>query len=92
MSFYELPKNGGQQSFLFGTHGAGKAVSELNDFIKAYDMAIEHYDFVLNDLSGEIYNPQLQAAKAPVIQFLKAMKGEWQACRDAAQKQLDVLQ
>lgn len=65
--------------------------SDLKGILKAYDEAISHYDFVINDLSSEIYDPTLQAQKAPVIAFLTSMRTAWQQCRDDAKKQLDYL-
>ena len=63
----------------------------LEGILKAYDETISHYDFVLNDLSSEIYDPTLQAQKVPVIAFLSSMRAAWQQCRDDAQKQLDHI-
>lgn len=64
----------------------------LERLINAYDEAISHYDFVIQDISSEIYNPVLQATKEPVLAFLTAMHQEWVKCRNEAQKQLDNLQ
>ena len=44
---------------------------------KIFDEAISHYDFVIEDLSSDIYNPVLQREKGPVIDFLKRMRQEW---------------
>lgn len=64
---------------------------DFSGIIKAYDEAVGHYDFVINDLSSEIYDPVLQAQKEPVIAFLTAMRDQWKQCRKDVQKQLDSL-
>ena len=56
-----------------------------NDFVKAalktYDAMIDHYEMVINDLSGEIYDPELQKQKGPVLSFLKQIQSQWIACK-----------
>lgn len=54
---------------------------------QAFATAIAHYDFVLQDLSGDIYNPVLQREKGPVIDFLKRMREEWVVCQLTARAQ-----
>lgn len=55
--------------------------------LKSYDKILEHYDFVINDLSGVIYDPTLEATKAPVISFLKEMRKAWEASKADLQTQ-----
>ena len=61
-----------------------------NDFIKAalktYDAMIDHYEMVIKDLSGEIYDPELQKQKEPVLAFLKTMQAQWIACKKDFEK------
>ena len=40
--------------------------------IRSCDTVIEHYDFVLNDISSDISNPKLEATKGPTIVFFEA--------------------
>lgn len=54
----------------------------IKSMIKAYDTAIAHYDFVISDLSSEIYDPALQNTKEPVIAFLKTMRAQWEMCKN----------
>ena len=56
-----------------------------NDFAKSalrtYNAMIEHYEIVIKDLSGEIYDPELQKQKEPVLNFLKKMQAQWIECK-----------
>lgn len=56
--------------------------------IKSCDIVIEHYDFVLNDISSDISNPKLEATKGPAIAFLRNTRNEWIYCRKDLQKKL----
>ena len=60
----------------------------ITTMLKSYDKAIEHYDFVINDLSGIIYNPDLEANKAPVISFLKEMRKAWEDSKAELERQI----
>lgn len=59
--------------------------------IDSYNTALSHYDFVLEDISSEIYNPKLQTSKGPAIAFLKEMRNEWAKCRTEAERTLAQL-
>lgn len=48
----------------------------IRSTIDSCNTVLEHYDFVLNDISSDISNPVLQATKAPTIAFLKEMRKE----------------
>lgn len=61
-------------------------------FLKGYDNALEHYDFVISDISSDIANPLLEQSKKPALDFLQAMRYEWQSCRDDIQARLDRVQ
>lgn len=65
--------------------------SFLQTAITCYNEAIEHYSFVIDDISSEIYNPVLNASKGPVITFLKEMRQQWVKCREDIQKQFGNL-
>ena len=64
---------------------------DFGSILKAYDEAISHYDFVINDLSSEIYNPALRAGQAQAVAYLTAMRNEWKKCRADAKLQIDKL-
>lgn len=67
----------------------------LKDFarssIKSCNIVIEHYDFVINDISTDISNPKLEATKGPVLAFLKQLRSEWVTSRDEMQHKLDKM-
>lgn len=65
--------------------------ADFSMLLMPYDLAISHYDFVLKDLSSEIYDPVLQAQKEPVIAFLTEMRNQWMKCREDVQMQLKKL-
>lgn len=46
--------------------------------IDTCDKMIKHYTYVIEDISGEIYNPALNAKKGPSVIFLKEMRREWE--------------
>ena len=52
---------------------------------------IEHYNFVIDDISSEIANPNLQKTKEPTLEFLKSMREEWKNHRKQLEKNLDDL-
>lgn len=49
---------------------------------------IEHYEFVLNDISNEISNKELEQTKHPTIEFLTKMIAEWKASLITIEEQL----
>ena len=51
--------------------------------IKTYDDMINHYEIVIRDLSGDIYDQKMEAQKEPVIQFLKEMQKQWKRCKES---------
>lgn len=63
----------------------------IKSTIKSCDIVLEHYDFVINDISSNISNPVLETSKKPTIEFLKAMRQEWQKAKDESQKKLNSL-
>lgn len=65
--------------------------SEFKSFLSGYDKMISSYDLVIQDLSGEVYDPALQARKGPVVAYLKEMRELWKKCREDAQQQIDML-
>lgn len=64
----------------------------LKSAINACDKMIEHYTYVIDDLSGEIYNPVLNAKKSPSVAFLKEMRKEWQKHRNYYDSNLKQLE
>ena len=49
----------------------------LKSTIKSSETVIEHYDFVINDISSNISDAQLEATKGPTIEFLNKMRNNW---------------
>lgn len=49
----------------------------LKSSIKSSEMVIEHYDFVISDISSTISDRHLEATKAPTIEFLNKMRNHW---------------
>lgn len=54
----------------------------LKSTIKSSEMVIEHYDFVINDISSNISDKHLEATKAPTIEFLNKMRRNWLNFKD----------
>lgn len=63
----------------------------MESAIRSYNTVIDHYDFVINDISSDISNPKLEATKGPVLDFLKELRREWICCRDDVQRKLNEL-
>ena len=63
----------------------------LESAIKSCNDVIEHYTFVINDISSDISNPELQNNKEPALTFLKAMRTEWENSREKIQQRLNDL-
>lgn len=73
----------------FGSKDAQKAFAQST--IDSCNKVLEHYDFVINDISSDISDPKLEATKGPAVAFLKAMRNEWVKCRADAEKALKAL-
>ena len=73
------------------SRNADSMKSFMESAIKSYNTVIEHYDFVINDISSDISNPKLEATKKPVLDFLKELRNEWISCRDDALARLNNL-
>lgn len=54
----------------------------LESSINACDQMIQHYTYVIDDISSDISNPVLNAKKGPSVIFLKEMRKEWQKFRN----------
>lgn len=79
-------------SNLFSVHASPEAMKKfIESNIKTCDIFLEHYDFIINDISGNISNPVLEANKRPTIEFLKAMRQEWQNFKDENIRKLNSL-
>ena len=74
----------------FGDKEAQEAF--IRSTINSCDAVLEHYNFVIKDISSDISNPVLQASKAPVLSFLKQMREEWETSRSNALKALEQAQ
>lgn len=76
----------------FSVHASPEAMKKLLESnIKACDTVLEHYDFVINDISSQISNPVLETSKKPTIAFLKAMRQEWQNFKEENKRKLKTL-
>ena len=49
----------------------------IESSINTANIVLEHYDFVISDISSNISNPQLERTKGPTIEFLKNMRKQW---------------
>lgn len=45
--------------------------------IESSSQVLEHYDFVINDISSTISDSQLEATKQPALEFLLKMRKQW---------------
>lgn len=70
-------------------------VNTLKEFIlssiEASNEVIEHYDFVLKDISSKITDEALEKTKAPTVEFLKRMRGNWISFRNDLESELNQL-
>lgn len=65
--------------------------SFLESSIKSSEMVLEHYDFVINDISSHISDAHLEATKEPTIEFLNKMRKNWLNFRNDCEMQLREL-
>ena len=63
----------------------------LQSSIKSSEMVIEHYDFVINDISSHISDNQLETTKGPTIEFLNKMRRNWLNFKSDCEMQLRDL-
>lgn len=75
---------------LFGSDDA--ILAFLKSSIESCNIVLEHYDFVINDISSNISNPVLENSKGPSISFLKAMRKEWQQSKEQSEADLVALE
>lgn len=52
---------------------------------------IKHYDIVIDDISSEVRNPELQKTKDPVLKYLKSMREEWISHSQQLEKDIDDM-
>lgn len=64
----------------------------LKSTIKSSETVIEHYDFVINDISSKISDQHLEATKAPTIEFLNKMRRNWLNFKNDCEMQLKGLE
>lgn len=64
----------------------------IKSSISSAEEVIGHYDFVIRDISSDISDPVLEASKAVPLEFLGAMKSQWENFRDDLQKKLAELE
>lgn len=68
----------------------------IEDFVKSSietsEMVLEHYEFVINDISSKISDPELEASKEPALQFLKKMRSNWADFKLSLEMQLETLE
>lgn len=68
------------------------AIEFINSSIKASTEMIEHYDFVIKDISSSVSDISLENSKEPAIKFLKAMRAHWSEFQTNLHNELDRLQ
>lgn len=66
-------------------------VEFLKSVIQSSNTILEHYSFVLSDISSHISDPTLEATKGPTIEFLTAMQSKWEEFRDDAIQKLNKI-
>ena len=81
--------NNNNISFYGSTDGA---VAFITSSIQAATEVIEHYDFVINDISSSISDISLEKSKGSTIVFLKKMRTHWSEFKETLQADLDHLQ
>ena len=73
--------------------GSDKAIEDfIQSSIRSSTKIIEHYDFVIKDISSFISDPKLESQKDPVIKFLKDMRAHWQDFKKDAENNLKSIQ
>lgn len=63
----------------------------LESSIKSSETVIEHYDFVINDISSHISDNQLEATKGPTVEFLNRMRSKWVEFKRDCEMKLSAL-
>lgn len=64
----------------------------IKSSIESSEKVLEHYDFVLNDISSEISDPYLEATKWPAVEFLMKMRRQWFDFKKDLENQLVKLE
>ncbi len=73
-------------------YGSEKATKHfIESSIETANNFIEHYNFVINDISSNISNPNLERTKGPTIEFLKAMRKQWQDFKKEMENKLQNM-
>ena len=76
----------------FDIHTSKENIKELiRNSIEVSENAIEHYDYILNDISGIISDAELEATKLPSIEFLKQMRKCWYDFKYDLEMKLKIL-
>lgn len=77
----------------FSVYASEEGVIQLiKSSISSAEEVINHYDFVIRDISSDISDPVLEASKAVPLEFLEAMKSQWENFRDVLQQKLAELE
>ena len=63
----------------------------LKSSIDSSRRVIEHYDFVINDISSNISDPHLEATKGPALEFLREMRKCWLNFKNELEERLTTL-
>lgn len=77
--------------FSFYSTDDKNTVDFLKSVVQSSNTILDHYSFVLNDISSTISDPKLESTKGPTVEFLTAMKNKWEEFRDDAAQKLDNL-
>lgn len=67
-------------------------VQFIKSSLSSAEEVINHYDFVIKDVSSDISNPVLEANKAATLKFLRAMRSQWEAFQDDLLRKLAELE
>lgn len=77
----------------FEVYSSPEGIKEfIKSSIDSSANVLEHYDFVINDISGKISDPQLEASKEPAVRFLFQMRQKWFEFKTSLENQLAALE
>lgn len=77
----------------FSVYSSPKGLkSFLESSISTANEVIRHYDFVINDISSEISDMDLEKSKAPTIEFLLKMRKNWCCFKTELENKLKDLE
>ena len=76
----------------FEVMGSENAIKDfLKSAINSSETVIDHYDFVINDISSNISDKHLESSKGPTVDFLNKMRNNWLNFKNKCEMQLKDL-